>query len=129
MAVVRNNSVGELSTSSSQVARAYRINTFVSGISFSSEPLYVQGMKHIAIQVEEFSVVQNQIEIQLYGSVSQEGSDPEFFPVKVYSLLTGAGVSFIFDSIILPVQFVKVVCQIGIGTPDVLYRVRIMASQ
>jgi hypothetical protein len=129
MAVVRNNSVGELSTSSSQVARAYRIDTSVSGRSFTSEPLYVQGMKHIAIQVEAPATNVNHVTIQLYGSVSQEGANPEFFQVRAYTLATGIGAVFIFDSLILPVQFIRVFSYIDIGTPDVLYRVRMMSSQ
>lgn len=129
MSVLRNNSVGALEVSSASVAKQYRTNTANDGDTLETDPLYVQGMKNIAIQAQEYTTNVNIVTITLYGAIAQEGALPDFFPVKEYSLATGAGTNIIFDSLVLPVQFIKVIAFIGVGTPDVIYRVRLMASQ
>ena len=129
MGVIRNNGIGEISVSSASTAREWRIDTSTDGNSFVGDSLYVQGMKNIALQVEEFTTNVNQITFEVEASISQEGALPQYFLVSQFLLNTGAGVNFLYFNYVIPCQFVRVKASIGGGTPAVLYRVRLMASQ
>ena len=125
MGVIRNNVIGELSVSSASTVREWRVNTSTMGDVFTSDALYVQGMKNIALQVADV----NQITFEVEASISQEGALPQFFKVAQFFLNTGGGTNFLYFNYVIPCQFVRVYAFIGSGTPEVLYRVRLMASQ